>query len=276
MDFKRLSSGLVKRLRRGVPRTVETMCYPLLSLTYQHTCPVCGKRVKGFLPLSQYYASNKMRWGNPYNCEDAETLNYRHYSCPHCAAADRDRLYALYLRRALAPLCANKAIVLLDIAPSAPLRALLLRDKRVVYRSADLYARGVDDIVDITSMSIYAENTYDAFVCSHVLEHVEDDRKALSELFRILKPDGWGILMVPINLAIDEIDEDPSVTDEAERWRRFGQFDHVRLYSKRGFLQRVKEAGFSVDQLGIDWFGNQAFQRHGITSKSVLYVVEKR
>ena len=82
--------------------------------------------------------------------------------------------------------------------------------------------------------------------------------------------------MVPINLAITEIDEDPTVTDEVERWRRFGQFDHVRLYSKPGFIQRVTETGFLVHQLGIDFFGKDIFHRNGISPKSVLYVVEKR
>jgi ubiquinone/menaquinone biosynthesis C-methylase UbiE len=108
-----------------------------------------------------------------------------------------------------------------------------------------------------------------------VLEHVEDDRKALAELFRILKPEGWGIIMVPINLAVSEIDEDPAVTDEAERWRRFGQFDHVRRYSKQGFLHRVQSAGFAVDQLGVDFFSKEVFHRSGISSTSVLYIVNK-
>ena len=82
--------------------------------------------------------------------------------------------------------------------------------------------------------------------------------------------------MVPIVLAAEEIDEDPSVIDPAERWRRFGQDDHVRLYSKEGFLTRVKQAGFTVCQLGHKHFGKETLSRHGITEKSVLYVVEKK
>jgi predicted SAM-dependent methyltransferase len=167
-------------------------------------------------------------------------------------------------------------ISLLDIAPAASLRVFLSRNTRIRYRCADLYMTRVDDIIDVTDMRLYDNSSFDAFICSHVLEHVPDDRQALSELWRVLKPGGWGILMVPINLAITSIDEDPSVTDIGERWRRFGQHDHVRLYSKQGFIDRVMNAGFLVRQLGVDFFGHEVFQRHGITTTSVLYVVGKR
>ena len=81
--------------------------------------------------------------------------------------------------------------------------------------------------------------------------------------------------MVPIILTIDQIDEDPEVTDSAERWRRFAQDDHVRLYSKFGFVERVKSAGFGLKQLGIEYFGESTFRQYGITDKSVLYIAEK-
>src|SRR5438876_10959977 len=124
-------------------------------------------------------------------------------------------------------------------------------------------------------LRVYDDNRFDFFICSHVLEHVLDDRKALTEMYRILKPGGKGILMVPIVLTISEIDEDPTVLDEGERWRRFGQNDHVRLYSKEGFIERVANAGFTIHQYGKEFFGEELLTRNGITLKSVLYVVEK-
>lgn len=130
----------------------------------------------------------------------------------------------------------------------------------------------VDFKVDITQMGEIPSNRYDMFICSHVLEHVDDDRKAISELFRVLKPGGQGILMVPIVLKLDEIDEDPTITDEAIRWRRFGQFDHVRLYSKAGFMQRIQEAGFTLQTHGVEYFGEDTFRECGISLKSVLYI----
>ena len=133
----------------------------------------------------------------------------------------------------------------------------------------------MDDKVDITDLQVYGDDQFDFFLCSHVLEHVSDDRKALRELYRILKPDGKGILMVPIILSLNQTDEDPTIVDEGERWRRFGQDDHVRLYSKNDFIERVEEIGFRVYQYGKEFFGEDAFTRTGITSQSVLYVVEK-
>ena len=144
-----------------------------------------------------------------------------------------------------------------------------------VYRTADLYATNVDDQTDIMNMSVYHDRQFDFFICSHVLEHVTDDRKALSELVRITKIGGSGILMVPIDLMADVIDEDTSVTDEAERVQRFGQNDHVRFYSKNGFVERVRDAGFEIAQYGAGHFGLERFVRSGITPQSVLYIVRR-
>jgi SAM-dependent methyltransferase len=171
-------------------------------------------------------------------------------------------------------------VKIVDFAPSRFLSPFIKRlmasaPQKFSYRTADLFMRGVDDKVDITNMTSYQDNQFDFFLSSHILEHVIDDKKAMRELYRILKPGGRGILMVPIILTFDGIDEDPTITDIAERWRRFGQHDHLRLYGKKAYIERVKEAGFLIHQLGSDFFGAEAFTRHGITSQSVLYIVEK-
>lgn len=246
----------------------------------KYHCSVCNRRVKTFQPIPEFYSDNARKYGFPYGEQDVETCNYQHYSCPFCAASDRDRLCALYIQKYLASVKIDEVVNILDIAPSPPLSRLIrnieLSNRNISYRTADLFVEeGVDDKVDITDMNIYEDNQFNFFICSHVLEHVVADRKALLELYRILKPGGRGILMVPIVLGIKEIDEDPSVVDEADRWRRFGQFNHVRLYSKDGFIQRVKDAGFLLHQHGIEFFGEKTFIQTGITSQSVLYVVEK-
>jgi len=81
--------------------------------------------------------------------------------------------------------------------------------------------------------------------------------------------------MVPINLSINKIVEDPNCDSESERWHRFGQDDHVRLYSKQGFVDRATEAGFTVEQLGQHDFGITTFLKNGISQQSILYVVNK-
>jgi SAM-dependent methyltransferase len=222
--------------------------------------------------MSVFYKENQAKYRYSYSWDDAETLNHTAYSCPLCHATDRDRLYALYISKRVSR---SDAINLLEIAPSKPLSAMLKAYGRISLRTADLTMQDVDDHIDIAAMSCYVDGKFDAFICSHVLEHVPDDAKALSELFRILKPSGWGILMVPVILAANEIDEDPTLEDVGERWRRFGQYDHIRTYSKNGLLGRIANAGFVVGQYGKDYFGADQFARHGVSDKSILYVVEK-
>jgi predicted SAM-dependent methyltransferase len=238
----------------------------------QRTCIVCNRKIYGFKPLSPVYEEMNKKFGSPYSVYDAETINVEEYSCPRCGCSDRDRLYALFFKKALQPSKTNKV---LDIAPSASLASFLKKYTNIIYRSADLYMKGVDDKVDLTNMHIYEDNSYDIFICSHVLEHVHDDKKAMQELYRVLKPGGWGIAMVPILLPVKEIDEDPSIVDINERWRRFGQDDHVRVYSKSGYIQRLKEAGFKVQEYTKADFREGDFDNNGINARSVLYIVYK-
>ena len=242
---------------------------------YKYRCPVCSMGVVEFSPISSYFDENRRKYGYPYTFDDLETINPTQYSCPSCRAADRDRLYALYLEEVLEQKLLVKNLALLDIAPSHPLKLFLLKFPHIRYQSADKYMEGVDLVVDATDMGMVPSGSYDIFICSHVLEHVEDDKKALSELFRVLRPGGFGILMVPIILKLEQIDEDTTVMDAEIRWRRFGQGDHVRLYSKTGFLERVQEAGFIIKQYGVEHFGKDMFVECGISLKSVLYIVEK-
>jgi len=267
-------------LKKHTPVVVKTRARALQAwvcrLWAKYRCSVCNSRVNAFQPLSEYFTGNLEKYGWPYKGEDAETCNVGAYACPSCQASDRDRLYALYLQDYLTRLQVEGPIKIVDFAPSPPLSRFIRKLRPdLSYRTADLFAEGVDDRVDITELRPYEDNRFDFFICSHVLEHVPNDRKALGELYRILKPGGRGILMVPISLSLAEIDEDPAVIDEGERWRRFGQDDHVRLYSKKGFVERVREAGFLVHECGRQFFGEEPFTRSGITNQSVLYVVEK-
>jgi SAM-dependent methyltransferase len=267
-------------LLQAVMTRLEALRARIGSLGARHLCPVCGDRVRGFQLLPESYVRNASQHGYPYSFDQAETLNYRDYSCPVCRASDRDRLYALYIQDYLAHVATDGSLQILDFAPSASFSRFMERTLgrsglRASYRTADLSQGGVDDRVDITDMAIYGDNRFDLFICSHILEHVSDDGQALRELYRIVRPKGRGILMVPIILGLARIYEDPAVSGESERWRRFGQGDHVRLYSREGFMERVTEAGFSIHQYGQGYFGEKKFAQCGITKQSILYVVEK-
>lgn len=269
-----------KYLPLALKQRVRSIQNQIRLINATHVCPVCESPVVSFLPMPDFYRENLKKYGFSYRSNEAETCNEAAYLCPNCQATDRDRLYALFLRDFIIARKNNSPMEIVEFGPSPPFSAFVHRlikssGNDIHYRTADLLASDVDDRADITELLTYEDEQLDFFICSHVLEHVTDDKKAIRELHRVLKPGAQGILMVPIILSIDEIDEDLQEMSEAERWRRFGQFDHVRLYSKRGFLERVREAGFEVNELGKEFFGVELFNRAGINSQSVLYVVEK-
>jgi SAM-dependent methyltransferase len=236
------------------------------------TCPVCNKENIGMAPLPSHYFADLQRYGHIHNIFQQETLNLQHYSCKNCFATDRERLIVLYLKEYLKD---QVSVSVLDIAPSASLTFFLKKYKQVSYRSVDLSMKNSDDNLDITDMHSYKNGQFDFFICSHVLEHVGDDKKAMAELYRILKPGGKGIVMVPLNLELSMTMEDPSCNDVATRWKLYGQDDHVRMYAKNDFIHRLGAAGFTVDQLGINHFGSDVFKQTAIFPTSVLYVVNK-
>lgn len=171
-----------------------------------------------------------------------ETLNLEAYLCPICGATDRDRLQALVLKTIVKP-----GMQVLEIAPSAPVSNWLNAQPNVHYRSADFLRHDVDDQIDICDMSCYSDESFDIVISSHVLEHVPNDRKAMREIRRILSSTGVAVLLVPISLLIQDVLEAPECLDESERWRRYGQGDHVRIYGRRGFVDRLTESGFQVE-----------------------------
>ena len=244
-----------------------------LYLGNQHDCPVCGAHLRRFMPMWQSFPRKLKEHGFIYPLEQFETMNWQAYLCPSCDCSDRERLYALYLRAWLDQHKPNQVIV--DFAPSLAISIWLRTDKSVSYRSADLYRPRVDDKIDITNMPKYTDNSIDAFICSHVLEHIPNDRVAMSELYRILKSDGFGIITVPLIVGVDETNEDISIDSDALRWRYYGQDDHVRLYGKADFVKRLQDVGFKVEALDKNYFGLDTFHRCGIGDNAVLYVVKK-
>jgi SAM-dependent methyltransferase len=163
--------------------------------------------------------------------------------CPVCASMGRHRLLWTILQ-AHTDLLERTPKHLLHFAPEPALDAAFAAIPGLVRVTADLYDPGVDDRVDIRKMP-YPDASFDALLCSHVLEHVDDDRTAIREMARVLKPGGWAVVMVPY-FADMETDEDPTLADPAERERRFGQHDHVRFYG-RDIVDRLAEPGLRVE-----------------------------
>lgn len=139
--------------------------------------------------------------------------------------------------------------------------------------TGDLVDPRVKVKMDVTNIP-FPDNSFDVVFCSHVMEHVPNDRKALGEFFRILTSNGWAIFMVPIRMT-KLTDEDPEVSDPKERERRFGQSDHVRFYG-RDFEERLKEAGFQVNLVKADdLLELNQLEYMGISKKEVLFYCQK-
>lgn len=241
-----------------------------------YTCPVCANSFSSFYRIPIFYDDLLDKYEYIHTPYCFETLNRLHYSCPKCGASDRNRLYYMYLQEKFSILKeTSKQYSFLDVAPDKSLASYVKSQNFINYRSVDMYMDGVDDKADLTNLDIYKDNQFDILLCSHVLEHIENDRQAMSELYRVMNKGGFGIIMVPILLTLDHDLENPAYDTEALRWKYFGQGDHVRMYSKSGFVDKLTQVGFKVNQLDINHWGEDVFLKNGIHPRSVLYVVEK-
>jgi SAM-dependent methyltransferase len=163
--------------------------------------------------------------------------------CPKCGALERHRLVWLYFTRCTT-LFDGAPKRVLHVAPEQAFESRLRHIPGLHYVTADRsdpVAMVRMDLVDIN----FPAATFDVIYCSHVLEHVPDDRRAMQELQRVLSPRGWAVLNVPVDLTGPPTFEDPSVSDPKERERLFGQSDHVRLYGP-DYVERLEAAGFTV------------------------------
>ena len=189
-------------------------------------CPCCDAKFPRFLPKRRH--GNKLR---------------PNAKCPGCGALERHRMLALYLKHRTNLFYERLSI--LDIAPSPSLLRIFSALDNVDYVSADLKSPLAMVKTDICKMSFPA-GCFDVVMCIHVLEHVSDDRQGMAEIFRVIKPGGWGVIQVPIDYHRAETFEDPSITSPEDRERLFGQHDHVRIYG-RDYTDRLVSTGFAVN-----------------------------
>jgi len=206
-------------------------------------CPCCGRKWAEFAP-------DRGR-GNAL--------------CPGCGSHERHRAQWLYLDRVLD--LGIEPVRLLHFAPEYALRGLIEQRRAVDYVTADLDPAGVDVAADITALP-FGDGEFDAIVCSHVLEHVDDDRAAMAELARVLGPGGWLVVMVPLDLGREATHEDPSITAPADREREYLQHDHVRLYSL-DIMERLAGAGLTVTPQRMDERFPAA--RYGLIPSDVIF-----
>jgi len=194
-------------------------------------------------------------------------------TCPVCQSYDRERLLVLFLKSRPSLLAPGARI--LHIAPERHVSQLLKSIVGANYVSGDLDPTLADCKVDVTEIQ-FPDSHFDAVICNHVLEHVPDDRKAMLELKRVLKPGGWTVLQVPIGKKLTETLEDQSVQSDEERLARFGQIDHVRVYAEPDYVRRLSSVGFEVELIDLrKELGELEYVKHGLHPDEKLFFCGK-
>lgn len=243
--------------------------FSFLYIGTEFECPFCRGHFRKFLPggLNFPVLKEKNVVGGGYRVNAI---------CPRCYSFDRERLIYLYIKNKTNLFKKRqKKLKVLHVAPERNLQQVFMSYPEVIdYLSIDLSSPLAMVKMDITSIK-YEDNSFDVIICNHVLEHIPNDQKAMSELYRVLKPGGFAILQVPISLSLEKTYEDPTVTTPEEREKVFGQSNHVRIYAK-DYKDRLEAVGFSVEVYSFTKeFGESTTHKYGLLKDENIYICSK-
>lgn len=256
--MKRLIKWALGHLPRPLMQHLAGWLIPLYGLFLRgrgKECPICNTKFRKLLPYGY--------------------INQRDNAlCPSCLSLERHRLLWLWLKHK-----SNLFVELPRVLHIAPEVCLMRHFKRVYrhnkerYVTADLESPLAELHFDVESIPLQ-DSSFDVIICNHLLEHVNSDIKALRELWRVLKPGGWGVLLSPIDYSLKKTFEDDTITDPEERSRLFGQYDHRRLYG-RDYTKRLESVGFVAEE--IDYAAEFTAEEQSLYafSNDRLYIVRK-
>ncbi|MCZ4694262.1 class I SAM-dependent methyltransferase [Ancylomarina euxinus] len=249
---------LLKIFPRPILIRMSLIANRVIALFYMGNkveCPVCGGKFRKFLPYG--YTKQTGR-------DNA--------LCPRCLSLERHRLMYLYLKEKTDFF--TRDLKVLHIAPEQCFYKRFRALENLDYTTGDLESPIADVHFDVQAIP-FSDETYDVVICNHVLEHVDDDAKAMSEIYRILKPGGFAILQVPQDADAEKTYEDASITDPVEREKHFLQKDHVRLYGL-DYAERLTSVGFKVT---ADTYSNnfplETAKRYALPLKEIFYFNQK-
>jgi SAM-dependent methyltransferase len=216
-------------------------------------CPVCRSQFSKFMPYGRT---------NPRN----------NALCPSCLALERHRLMWLYLQSKTNFF--KDQLKVLHVAPEHCFIDRFEAMNNLDYTTADIESPLAKVKMDIHAIPFQA-NTFDVAFCNHVMEHVDNDIQAMSELHRVLKPSGWAIIQSPMDVTRATTLEDPSITSEADREKYYWQKDHVRLYGQ-DYKQRLEKAGFQVKaDMFVQELDKQLVDKYALPAGEVVYLCKK-
>tara|TARA_R100001369_G_scaffold31211_6_gene55422 strand:- start:15062 stop:15757 length:696 start_codon:yes stop_codon:yes gene_type:complete len=229
---------------------------PLLAIILKgtkYTDPIDEKSFRTFLP----YGYGKQR---------PNVLS------PSTLSLERHRLLWLYLKNETDFFAENLKV--LHFAPEQCFLNRFKELKNLDYTTTDLLSPIADVKADICDLP-FEDNSYDVILCNHVLEHITNDTKAMQELYRVMKPRGYGVFQIPQDLNRAETFEDDTITDRTERAKIFGQYDHVRVYG-RDYFDKLRAIGFKVEE--VDYtaqFSNEAVDKYRLAKGEIIPLVYK-
>lgn len=229
---------------------------PVLAFWYRgnnYEDPIDGKTYRSFLPYG---------YENPRE----------NVLAPGTLSLERHRLLWLYLKNETSFFTENLKV--LHFAPEQAFYKRFRNLKNLDYTTTDLNSPLADVKADICNLP-FDDNSFDFILCNHVLEHIPDDKKAMQELFRILKPGGTGIFQIPQDLFRETTFEDNSITDPKQRAKIFGQYDHVRVYG-RDYFDKLRSIGFTVEEVNYTKsLSNEQIERFRLSKGELIPVVKK-
>nr|WP_299385239.1 class I SAM-dependent methyltransferase [Allomuricauda sp.] len=229
---------------------------PIIALFLKgkkYTDPIDGRSFRKFLPYG---------YENPRE----------NVLSPSTLSLERHRLLWLYLQNETDFF--SKPTKLLHFAPEQAFYKRFKQLKNIDYTTTDLNSPLADVKADICDLP-FKDNSFDVILCNHVLEHIPDDTKAMTELYRVLKPGGWGIFQIPQDLDRDKTFEDDSITDKKERTKIFGQYDHVRIYG-RDYFNKLRSVGFHVEEVEYaSQLNSETVEKYRLAKREIIPLVSK-
>lgn len=223
------------------------MARPILALALKgdkYTDPIDGKSFSMFLPYGYGTQRNNVLSPSTLSLERHRLLWLYLNNETDFFLSDSDSSVTSKKRIKLRDAATNSVLKVLHFAPEQAFYKLFRNQKNLDYTTTDLFSPLADVKADICNLP-FEDNQYDVILCNHVLEHIPDDTKAMQELYRVLKPGGMAILQIPQELSRAVTFSDDSITDQKERAKIFGQYDHVRIYG-RDYFDKLRSIGFKV------------------------------
>ncbi len=244
----------------NIIKKIRNQVFKLTHTGNQVECVYCNKTYRKFMHegvKAAVFKKNQIAGGG-YK---------KNVKCPNCLSVDRSRLLNLFFT--LRTDVFNKKTDILHISPNKEIANFLCAHKNINHVVGTIEPERYQEYnpvyTDIQKMD-FPDNHFDVVICCHVIEHVDDDKLAMKEIYRVLKPNGFAVLQVPLALNLEKTLEDPTAITMKQRKIAFGQVDHTRLYGL-DYFEKLKAAGFRVvsdNPFDNKWLPEQELKRHAL------------